>query len=150
MRVLDSSSTVPCVPQVQRGHCTVLLTRRGPSCTSACLSPSISIMQRAKVPMLYYDSASNPCLARSLSCLYICPVAYVLGVRTPRSVFHWRQQSPHDSTEFPHSFKDYQRLGSSSAYTQRDRSNSSRLYEVNIWMWCYCWGRPLMVSIAEA
>jgi hypothetical protein len=33
-----------------------------------------SIMQRAAVPMLY-DSASNP----RLPCLYICPVADVLG-----------------------------------------------------------------------
>ena len=33
-----------------------------------------SIMQRAGVPMLY-DSASNP----RLPCLYICPVANVLG-----------------------------------------------------------------------
>jgi hypothetical protein len=37
-----------------------------------------------------------------------------------------------------------------SADTQRDRGNGSRLYEVNIWMWCYGRGRPQMVSIAEA
>jgi hypothetical protein len=36
------------------------------------------------------------------------------------------------------------------ADTQRDRGNSSRLYKVNIWMWCYGRGRPQMVSIAEA
>ena len=39
-----------------------------------------SIMQQAGVPMLY-DSASNP----RLPCLYICPVANVLG-RAPRMV----------------------------------------------------------------
>jgi hypothetical protein len=49
-----------------------------------------------------------------------------------------------------HSFKDDWRLGSASADTQRDRGNSSRLYEVNIWMWLYGRGRPRMVSIAEA
>ena len=32
----------------------------------------------------------------------------------------------------------------------RDRGNDSRLYEVNIWMWRYGWGRPQMISIAEA
>jgi hypothetical protein len=148
MRVLDSSSTLPFITQAQRGHCTVLLTRRGPSCTSARLSPSISIMQLAKVPMLY-DSSSNQRLARRLPCLYICPVAYMLGC-APLVLCFIGGKSPHDSTEFPHSFKDYQRLGSSLADTQRDRGNSSRLYEVNIWMWCYGWGRPRMVSIAEA
>ncbi len=41
-----------------------------------------SIMQKTGVPMLY-DSASNP----RLPCLYICPVANVLG-RPPHSVLH--------------------------------------------------------------
>ncbi len=44
-------------------------------------------------------------------------------------------------------FKDNQRLGSASTDTQWDRSNSSRPYEVNIWMWCYGRGSPRMVSI---
>jgi hypothetical protein len=50
----------------------------------------------------------------------------------------------------PYRFKDDQRIGHASADTQRDRGNDSRLYEVNIWMWRYGWGRPRMVSIAEA
>ncbi len=33
----------------------------------------------------------------------------------------------------PYRFKDDQRIGHASADTQRDRGNSSRLYEVNIW-----------------
>ncbi len=100
-----------------------------------------SIMQQAVVPMLY-DSASNPCLP----CLYICPVANVQR-RTPLiPCFIGGKSHP----TIARNFKDYQRLGSSSADTQRDRGNSSRLYEVNIWMWRYGRGRPRMVSIAEA
>jgi hypothetical protein len=41
-------------------------------------------------------------------------------------------------------------IGNTSADTQLDRGNGSRLYEVNIWMWRYCRGRPRMMSIAEA
>jgi hypothetical protein len=47
-------------------------------------------------------------------------------------------------------FKDDRRIGHASADTQRDRGNSSRLYEVNIWMWRYGRGRPQMASIDEA
>ena len=45
---------------------------------------------------------------------------------------------------------DDRRIGHASSDTQRDRGNSSRLYEVNIRMWRYGRGRPRMVSIAEA
>ena len=100
-----------------------------------------SIMQRAGVPMLY-DSASNP----RLPCLYICPVANVLGRAPLIPCFIGGNSHP----TIPHSFKDDARLGSASADTQRDRGNGSRLYEVNIWMWRYGRGRPRMVSIAEA
>jgi hypothetical protein len=41
-------------------------------------------------------------------------------------------------------------VGSASADTQWDRGNGSRLYEVNLWMWCYGQGRPRMVSITAA
>ena len=100
-----------------------------------------SVMQRAGVPMLY-DLASNPLLP----CLYICPVTNVLG-RAPRiPCFVGGNSHP----IIPHSFKDDQRLGSASADMQRDRGNSSRLYEVNIWTRRYGRGRPRMVSIAEA
>ena len=100
-----------------------------------------SIMQRAGVPMLY-DSASNP----RLPCLYICPVANVLGRAPLIPSFIGGNRYP----TIPHSFKDDRRLGDASADTQRDRGNGSRLYEVNIWMWRYGRGRSRMVSIAEA
>ena len=100
-----------------------------------------SIMQRAGVPMLY-DSASNP----RLPCLYICPVANVLGRAPLIPCFIGGNSHP----TIPHRFKDDPRLGSASADTQLDRGNGSRLYEVNIWMWRYGRGRPRMVSIAEA
>ena len=100
-----------------------------------------SIMQRAGVPMLY-DSASNP----RLPCLYICPVANVLG-RAPLIPCFIRGNS---HPTIPHRFKDDPRLGSASADMQQDRDNGSRLYEVNIWMWRYGRGSPRMVSIAEA
>ncbi len=44
--------------------------------------------------------------------------------------------------------KDDQQIGHASADTQQDQGNSSRLYEVNIWMWRYS-RAPRMVSIAE-
>ena len=100
-----------------------------------------SIMQQAGVPMLY-DSASN----LHLPCLYICPVANVLGRAPLIPCFIGGNSHP----TIPHSFKDHPRLGSASADTQRDRGNGSRLYEVNIWMWRYGRGHPRMVSIAEA
>ena len=100
-----------------------------------------SIMQQAGVPMLY-DSASNP----RLPCLYICPVANVLGRAPLIPCFIGGNSHPTS----PNSFKDDGRLGSASADTQRDRGNGSRLYEVNIWMWRYGRGLSRMVSIAEA
>jgi hypothetical protein len=100
-----------------------------------------SIMQRAGVPMLY-DSASNP----RLPCLYICPVANVLGRAPLIPCFIGGNRHP----TIPFCFKDDRRIGHGSADTQRARGNGSRLYEVNIWMWRYGRGRPRMVSIAEA
>ena len=95
-----------------------------------------SIMQQAGVPMLY-DSASN----QHLPCLYICPVANVLG-RAPRA--------PTVTPRFHTASRTILALEAASANTQRDRGNGSRLYEVNIWMWRYGRGHPRMVSIAEA
>jgi hypothetical protein len=100
-----------------------------------------SIMQRAGVPMLY-DSASNP----RLPCLYICPVANVLGRAPLIQCFIGKNRRP----TILYRFKDDRRIGDGSADTQRDRGNGSKLYEVNIWMWRYCRGRARMVSIAEA
>ena len=100
-----------------------------------------SIMQQAGVPMLY-DSASNP----RLPCLYICPVANVLGSAPLIPCFIGGNSHP----TIPNSFRNDPRLGDASADTQCDRGNGSRLYEVNIWMWRYGRGRARMVSIAEA
>ncbi len=60
-----------------------------------------SIMQRAGVPMLY-DSASNP----RLPCLYICPVANVLGRAPLIPCFIGGNRYP----TIPHRFKDDLRL----------------------------------------
>jgi hypothetical protein len=85
-----------------------------------------SIMQRAGVPMLY-DSASNP----RVPCLYICPVANVLGRAPLISCFIGANSHP----TIPYRFKDDRRIGHASADTQRDRGNCSRLYEVKICIW---------------
>ena len=77
-----------------------------------------SIMQRAGVPMLY-DSASNP----RLPCLYICPVANVLGRAPLIPCFIGGNSHP----TIPYRFKDDRRIGHGSADTQRDRGNGSRL-----------------------
>jgi hypothetical protein len=77
-----------------------------------------SIMQRAGVPMLY-DSASIP----RLPCLYICPVANVLGRAPLILCFIGGNSHP----TIPYSFKDDRRFGHGSADTQRDRGNGSRL-----------------------
>ncbi len=91
---------------------------------------------------MLYDSASN----QLLPCLYICPMTNVLGQAPLIPFFVGGNIHP----TIPHSFKDDQRLGSASADTQRDRGNSSRLYEVNIWTWRYGRRRPRMESMAEA
>jgi hypothetical protein len=99
-------------------------------------------MQQAGVPMLY-DSASN----QRLPCLYICPVANVLGHTPLIPCFIGGNSHP----TIPHSFKDDWVLRSASTDTQRDRGNGSRIYEVKkIWMLRYCRGSPLMVSITKA
>jgi hypothetical protein len=100
-----------------------------------------SIMQQAGVPMLY-DSASN----QRLPCLYICPMANVLGRAPLIPCFIGGNSHP----TIPCRFKDDQHIGHASPDTQSrwGRGNGSRLYEVNIWMWRYGRGRPRMVSIA--
>ncbi len=70
-----------------------------------------SIMQQAGVPMLY-DFASNP----RLPCLYICPVANVLGCSPLIPCFI----SGNSHLMIPHSFKDDRGLGSASADTHHN------------------------------
>ena len=91
---------------------------------------------------MLYDSASSP----RLPCLYICPVANVLGCAT----FIQCVISGNSHPTIPYRFKVDRRIGHASADTQRDRGNGSRLCEVNIWMWRHCRGLSRMVSIAEA
>jgi hypothetical protein len=105
------------------------------TCEPINLTPD-SIMQQAGVLMLN-DSAST----LHLPCLYICPVANVLGCAP--SILCFICCNSH------HMIPHHQHLGSASAGTQLDRGNSSRLYVVNIW-WHYGRSRPWMVSIAEA
>ncbi len=81
-----------------------------------------------------------------MPCLYICPVASVLGRAPLIPCFIGGNSHPTIS----HSFKNDPHLGNTAAGTQRDRGNGSRLYEVNIWMWRYGLGRARKVSIAEA
>jgi hypothetical protein len=90
---------------------------------------------------MLFDSANNP----RLPCLYICPVANVLGRAPLIPSFIGGNSHP----TIPYRFKVDRRIGHASADTQRDRGNGSRLYEVNIYMWRYGRGRPRMVSIAE-
>ncbi len=61
-----------------------------------------SIKQQAGVPMLY-DSANNP----RLPCLYICPVANVIGRAPLILCFIGGNSHP----TFPHSFRNDPRLG---------------------------------------
>ncbi len=72
---------------------------------------------------MLYDSASNP----RLPCLYICPVANVLGRALLILCFIGDNRHP----TIPFHFKDDRRIGDGSADTQRDRGNGSRPYEVN-------------------
>ncbi len=104
------------------------------------LTPN-SVMQRAKVPMLY-DTASN----QRLPCLYICLAANVLG-RTPL-IPCFIDGNTHPT--IPYKFKDIRLLGTASADTQKDCGNSSRLYEVNLWLWRYGQSQPRTMSIEEA
>ncbi len=134
-----SSSIVQCVPQVPRVLCTVLPTRRYPSCTSARLSPSIWQHHAAgwSAHALWLSQqpapAALPLHLPCSKCAVVCP---------PHSVFHWLQQSPHYSTQLQGRPASWERLS-------RHLGSSSRLYEVNIWMWLYGRGSPLMVSITE-
>ena len=104
------------------------------------LTPN-SIMQQAGVPMLY-DTASNP----RLPCLYICPVANVLGRAPLIPCFIDGNTHP----TIPCKFKNSRILGTASADTQPDGGNGSRLYEVNLWLWRYGRGQPRTMSIEEA
>jgi hypothetical protein len=94
---------------------------------------------------MLYDSGSNP----RLPCLYICPVENVLGRAPLIPCFIGGNSHP----TIPYRFKDKWRIIiDASADKQRDLGMGSRLYEpeVNIWMWHYGRGHPWTLSIAEA
>ncbi len=95
MRVLNFSSTVPCVPQAPRGPGTVHPTRRFPSFTSARLSPSI-LLQTASCSRL-----DCPC-SMALPATRACPVSSTSALSQtcpPHSLLHLQQQSPHNSKQ---------------------------------------------------
>jgi hypothetical protein len=64
----------------------------------------------------------------------------------PHSLLH-RWQHPYD---YSLQVQEQRILGSASADTQPDSGNSSRLYEVNLWLWRYGLGQPRTMSIDEA
>ena len=76
IRVLDSSSTVPCVPQAPRSPCTVPPTRRYPSCTSARSSPSLLLQtvscSRLECPCSMTQPATSACPASTFALWRMC------------------------------------------------------------------------------
>jgi hypothetical protein len=90
---------------------------------------------------MLYDTASN----QRLPCLYICPVANVLGRAPLIPCFIDGNIHP----TIPVKFKDRRFLRSASAYTQKDCGNGSRLYKVNLWLWRYGRSEPRTMSIEE-
>jgi hypothetical protein len=79
-------------------------------------------------------------------CLYICPVANLLG----RAPFIPCVIGGNSHPTITYRFKDDRRIGHACADTQRDRGNGNRLYKVDIWMWLYGRDRSRMASVAEA
>ncbi len=117
--VLNSSSTVTCVPLAPRSPCTVLPTRRCPSCTSARLSPSLLLQtvscSRLECPCFMTRPATRTYPASTFALWRTCwgaPPSFRVSLAatvTPR--FHTASRT----------------IGVS-ADTQRDRGNGSRLY----------------------
>ena len=79
----------------------------------------------------------------SMLCLYICRAKNVLG-RVPLMPCCI---SGNAHPNLPHSFCN--RAGAT-ADSSMGRGNGSRLYELNLWMWCYGRGQPRKVTVAEA
>jgi hypothetical protein len=137
---LNSSSTAPCVPQVSwetdsdsREHKEVSLVYFSTFEPIALTPDSVRVIQQAGVPILY-DSASNP----RLPCIYICPVANVLG-RAPL-ILCLISFDDYGVLEAPPQIHSDPGIGTVAADS----------YEVNILKWRYGRGRPRMESIAEA
>ena len=100
--------------------------------------PIDSIMKREGVPM-FYDSASST----NLPSLYLCRAENVLGRVPMMPCFVAGNSTP----TLPHQFGD---LDGAVADTSAGRSNGSRLYELNLWMWRYGRGQPRHITVAEA
>ena len=75
--------------------------------------------------------------------LYLCLVRNVLGRVPLTPCFVLGNRTP----TLPHSFGNSQ---GAVADSRNGAGNGSRLYEVNIWMWCYGRGQPRRVTVAEA
>ena len=75
--------------------------------------------------------------------LYICRAENVLGRVPLMPCYIGGNAHP----TLPHSFGN--RAGAT-ADSSMGRGNGSRLYELNLWMWCYGRGQPRKVTVAEA
>jgi hypothetical protein len=104
------------------------------------LTPN-SIMQQAGMPMLYGTASKQ-----RLPCLYICPVANVLGRAPLIPCFIYCNTH----STIPYKIKNSRILGTASADTHPDRRNGSRMYDVNLWLRRYGRGQPRTMSIEEA
>ncbi len=98
-----------------------------------------SCMQRNGIPMLYERAASQ------LPTLYVCPVENVLG-RVPLMPCYLKGNL-HNT--IPHSFWHAVPEGAA-ADSRPDGGTSSRLFEVNIWMWRYGRAFPRKISVEDA
>jgi hypothetical protein len=92
------------------------------------------------LPLMYSDVDAANVFLQSGRVLQEHVCKYNVDATEPKDLIQRVLHHPHD-----------RRLQSAAADTQRDRGNSSRLHEVNIWMWLRnCRGSHRMLSIAEA
>ena len=82
---------------------------------------------------MFYDSAS--CAA--IPSLYICHVKSVLGRVPMIPCFVAGNTQP----MIPYLLRNQRGRAAWAADTRPDGGNGSRLYELNLWMWCYAGGR---------
>ncbi len=98
-----------------------------------------SCMQRNGIPMLYQRAASQ------LPTLYVCPVENVLG--SVPLIQCYLKGNIHNT--IPHSLCPAV-PADAAADSRPDSWTGSRLFEVNIWMWCYGREFPRKISVEDA
>jgi hypothetical protein len=96
-------------------------------------------MQRNGIPMLYERAASQ------LPTLYVCPFENVLG--SAPLILCYMMGNKHNT--IPHALQ-YEVPDGAAADSRGDNGTGSRLFEVNIWMWCYGRAFPRKVSVKDA